>query len=79
MILATTVVVVEVVVVSSIVVGTNVVGNTDVWIVEVTTDVDDEVEVVAMEVLVSFPPSESVRINPTISMTTKALAPMTTS
>ena len=55
------------------------VGNTDGWIVEETTDVDDEVEVVAMEVLVSFPPSESVRINPTISMTTKALAPMTTS
>ena len=54
------------------------VGNTDVWIVEETTDVDDEVEVVAMEVLVSFPPSESVRISPTISMTTKALAPMTT-
>ena len=70
---------VEVVVVSSMVVGTNVVGNTDGWIVEVTTDVDDEVEVVAMEVLVSFPPSESVRISPTISMTTKALAPMTTS
>ena len=70
---------VEVVVVSSMVVGTNVVGNTDGWIVEETTDVDDEVEVVAMEVLVSFPPSESVRISPTISMTTKALAPMTTS
>ena len=69
---------VEVVVVSSMVVGTNVVGNTDGWIVEETTDVDDEVEVVAMEVLVSFPPSESVRISPTISMTTKALAPMTT-
>lgn len=61
------------------VVGTNVVGNTDDWIVEVTTDVDDEVEVVATEVRVSFPPSESVTINPTISMTTKALAPMTTS
>lgn len=55
------------------------VGNTDDWIVEVTTDVDDEVEVVATEVRVSFPPSESVTINPTISMTTKALAPMTTS
>lgn len=55
------------------------VGNTDDWIVEVTTDVDDEVEVVATEVLVSFPPSESVTINPTISMTTKALVPMTTS
>jgi hypothetical protein len=61
------------------VVGTNVVGNTDGWIVEGTTDVDDEVDVVAMAVLVSFPPSERVKINPTISMTTKALAPMTTS
>ncbi len=77
--LGTTVVVVEVVVVSSTVVGTNVVGNTDGWIVEGATDVDDEVEVVVMEVLVSLPPSESVKISPTISMTTKALAPITTS
>ena len=61
------------------VVGTNEVGDTDGWIVEGTTDVDDEVEVVAMEVLVSFPPNESVKTKPTISMTTKALAPMTTS
>ena len=61
------------------VVGTNEVGDTDGWIVEGTTDVDDEVEVVAMEVLVSFPPNESVKTKPTMSMTTKALAPMTTS
>ena len=61
------------------VVGTNEVGDTDGWIVEGTTDVDDEVEVVAMEVLVSFPPNESVKTKPTISMTTKALEPMTTS
>ena len=61
------------------VVGTNEVGDTDGWIVEGTTDVDDEVEVVAMEVLVSFPPNERVTINPTISMTTKALAPIMTS
>ena len=79
MILGTTVVVVEVVVVSPMVVGTNVVGNTDGWIVEGDNDVEDEVEVVVMEVLVSFPPTESVKINPTISMTTKALVPMTTS
>ena len=55
------------------------VGNTDGWIVDGTTDVDDEVDVVVMAVLVSFPPNESVRIKPTISMTTKALAPITTS
>lgn len=55
------------------------VGDTDGWIVEGTTDVDDEVEVVAIVVLVSLPPNESVKINPTISMTTKALAPMMTS
>ena len=55
------------------------VGNTDGWIVDGTTDVDDEVDVVVMAVLVSFPPNERVRINPMISMTTKALAPMTTS
>ena len=61
------------------VVGTNEVGDTDGWIVEGTTDVDDEVEVVAMEVLVSFPPNESVKTKPTMSMTTKALEPMTTS
>jgi hypothetical protein len=61
------------------VVGTNVVGDTDGWIVEGTTDVDDEVEVVAIVVVVSLPPNESVKINPTISMTTKALAPMMTS
>ena len=55
------------------------VGNTDGWIVEVTTDVDDEVDVVAMAVLESFPANESVKIKPIISMTTKALVPMTTS
>ena len=45
-------------------------------VVDETTDVDDEVDVVAMAVLESSPPNESVKINPTISMTTKALAPI---
>ena len=81
MILATTVVVVvdEVVVVSSTVVGTKVVTIETGKVVDEATDVEIDVDVVTMAVLESFPPNESVRINPTISMTTKALAPMTTS
>ena len=73
------VVVVEVVVVSSVVVGTKAVTIEAGTVVDETTDVDDEVDVVAMAVPESFPPNESVKIKPTISMTTKALAPMTTS
>jgi hypothetical protein len=76
---STAVVVVEVVVVSSTVVGIKVVAIEAGNVVDEATDVDDEVDVVVMAVLVSFPPSERVKINPTISMTTKALAPMTTS
>ena len=60
-------------------VATKVVIIEDGTVVDETTDVDDEVDVVAMAVLESFPPNERVKINPTISMTTKALAPMTTS
>ena len=71
-----TTVVDEVVVVSSTVVGTKVVTIEAGTVVDETTDVDDEVDVVAMEVLVSSPPNERVKIKPTISMTTKALAPM---
>ena len=76
----TTVVVVdEVVVVSSVVVGAKVVtigvGN----VVEVAPDVEVDVDVVTMAVLESFPPSASVNIKPTISMMTKALAPIMTS
>lgn len=76
----TTVVVVdEVVVVSSVVVGAKVVtigvGN----VVEVATDVEVDVDVVTMAVLESFPPNASVNIKPTISMMTKALAPIMTS
>jgi hypothetical protein len=48
-------------------------------VVDEATDVDDEVDVVVLAVLVSFPPNESVRIKPTISITTKALAPIVTS
>ena len=73
------VVVEDVVVVSSVVTGTKVVTIEAGNVVDEVTDVDDEVEVVAIAVLVSSPPNESVRIKPTISMTTKALAPMTTS
>ena len=72
----TAVVVDEVVVVSSAVVGTKVVTIETGKVVDETTDVDDEVEVVAMAVLESFPPNESVKIKPTISITTKALAPI---
>jgi hypothetical protein len=79
LILGITVVVVEVVVVSSTVVGSTVVTIEAGNVVDEATDVDDEVEVVAIVVLVSLPPNESVKINPTISMTTKALAPMMTS
>ena len=61
------------------VVGTNEVGDTDGWIVEGTTDVEGDVEVGVMAVLVSFPPNESVKTKPTMSMTRKALEPMTTS
>ena len=73
------VVVEDVVVVSSVVTGTKVVTIEAGNVVDEVTDVDDEVEVVAIAVLVSSPPKESVTIKPTISMTTKALAPMTTS
>lgn len=70
------VVVDEVVVVSSDVVGAKVVtigvGN----VVVKATDVEDDVDVVAITALVSSPPNERVKIKPTISMTTKALAPM---
>jgi hypothetical protein len=69
----------EVVVVSSTVVGTKVVAIEAPNVVEGTTDVEVDVDVVAMAVLVSFPPNERVTINPTISMTTKALAPIMTS
>ena len=81
MILATTVVVVvdEVVVVSSIVVGTKVVTIETGNVVDEATDVEVDVDVVTMAVLESFPPNESVRINPTISMMTKAPAPIMTS
>ena len=73
------VVVEDVVVVSAVVTGTKVVTIEAGNVVDEVTDVDDGVEVVAIAVLVSSPPNESVRIKPTISMTTKALAPMTTS
>ena len=73
------VVVEDVVVVSSVVTGTKVVTIEAGNVVDEVTDVDDGVEVVAIAVLVSSPPKESVTIKPTISMTTKALAPMTTS
>ena len=80
MVIATTEVVEdEVVVVSSAVTGTKVVTIEAGNVVVEATDVDDEVDDVAMAVLESFPPNESVKIKPTISMTTKALAPMTTS
>ena len=80
MVIATTEVVEdEVVVVSSAVKGTKVVTIEAGNVVVEATDVDDEVDDVAMAVLESFPPYESVKIKPTISMTTKALAPMTTS
>ena len=72
-------VVVEVVVVSSTVVGTKVVAIEAGNVVDEATDVDDEVDVVVLAVLVSFPPNESVRIKPTISITTKAPAPIVTS
>ena len=81
MILATTVVVVvdEVVVVSSTVVGTKVVTIETGNVVDEATGVVVDVDVVAMAVLESSPPNERVTIKPTISMATKALAPMTTS
>jgi hypothetical protein len=69
------VVVDEVVVVSPTVVEVDV-ATKAVGIVVADTDV---VEVDETAVLVSSPPNERVKINPTISMTTKALAPMTTS
>ena len=69
----------EVVVVSSVVSGIKVVTIAAGNVVVEATDVDDEVDVVATAVLESFPPNESVKIKPTISITTKALAPITTS
>ena len=48
-------------------------------VVDKATDVEVDVDVVTMAVLESFPPNESVRIMPTINMTTKAPAPIMTS
>ena len=69
------VVVDEVVVVSPTVVEVDVAAKA-VGIVVVETDV---VEVDETAVLVSSPPKESVKTKPTMSITTKALAPIVTS
>jgi hypothetical protein len=66
----------EVVVASSTVVATTVVTIETGNVVDGVTDVEGDVEVGVMAVLESFPPNESVKIKPTISITTKALAPI---